>query len=150
MCAAVTLAVASGCVRRVPDEGPLNGTSKTLIVTGQYRRAALDRVDGISIENGKLVLKGSSAEVVVDLPPNADPDQKNRGWALVTEGELDTARMLTFTHETSLDDFTIQVPNSGGQIQYGSVGGRDGKDVLIFAYGSDSRCYWGWASVAKK
>ncbi|MGC4082526.1 MAG: hypothetical protein QM736_10555 [Vicinamibacterales bacterium] len=88
--------------------------------------------------------------MAVDLPPSADPAQQNRGWALVTEGEGDDARTLTFTHETTLDDFTLTVPNAEGQVAYGSLGGRDGKDVLLFAYGSGAKAYWGWASIGKK
>jgi hypothetical protein len=95
------------------------------------------------------VIHGDSASVTVDLPPSADPDQKNRGWALVTEGEDDDVRRLTFTHETSLDDFSIAVPASAGQMAYGTLGGRDGSDILLFAYGSGSKTYWGWARIAK-
>jgi hypothetical protein len=110
----------------------------------------MDAIEHISVENGKLVLHGPASQVAIDLPPNADPDQKNRGWALVTEGEDEPLRTLTFTHETSLDDFTIQVPNSAGQIAYGSLGGRNGNDVLLFGYGTAKKCYWGWVEIAKK
>ena len=55
---------------------------------------------------------------------------------------------LTFTQETSLDDFTISVPASEGQVSYGSLGGRDGNDVLLFAYGWASRSFWGWVTIS--
>ena len=140
----------TGCKRTLPEEGPLTATSEKVMASGAYHRAPLDSVERLSIEGGKLVLHGPSGEVAVDLPPNADPDQKNRGWALVTEGEGDGTRTLTFTQETSLEDFTITVPASEGQIAYGSLGGRDGNDTLVFAYGSASKTYWGWAVISRK
>jgi hypothetical protein len=149
LCAALTLVAAAGCRKPVPEQGPLTGTSKTLSVSGQYRRVALDSIERMSIEHGRLVLHAPSSELAVDLPANADPEQKNRGWALVTEGEDSPMRTLTFTHETSLDDFTIQVPDSAGQIAYGSLGGRNGNDVLLLAYGSNKNCYWGWVEIGR-
>jgi hypothetical protein len=149
LCAALMFAAGCGG-RHVPDEGPVTGRSKTLTVSGQYRRISLEAVERISVSDGKLIVHAPSSELAVDLPADADPDQKNRGWALVTEGEDEPLRTLTFTHETSLDDFTIQVPASEGQVAYGSLGGRDGKDVLLFAYGSGKKCYWGWVEIAKR
>jgi len=132
------------------DNGPFTGTSNTLAVSGEYKRSAIDAVERIAIEDGKLVLHSTANTEPHDLPPTADPAQQNKGWALVTEGEEAGARRLTFTHETSLDDFTILVPASDGQISYGSLGGRDGNDVLLFAYGSGSKTYWGWATIGKR
>ena len=105
----------------------------------------------MTIENGKLVLHGANGTATVDLPPNADPEQQNRGWALVTEGEStdEGTRTMTFTQEMSLEDFTITVPAADGQVAYGSLGGRDGKDVLLFAYGAGARAFWGWATITK-
>lgn len=148
--ALLVVATAAGCKKSLPESGQLTGTSNTLAVAGEYKRATVDSVERISIESGKLVVHGTSGTQALDLPPSADPDQQNKGWALVTEGEEDGARRLTFTHETSLDDFTIAVPASDGQIAYGSLGARDGSDVLLFAYGSASKTYWGWASIAKR
>ena len=142
--------LAVGCTQSLPENGPVAGTSNTLAVSGEYKRATVDTVVRITIESGKLVVHGTSGTQALDLPPSADPDQQNKGWALVTEGEDAGRRRLTFTHETSLDDFTIAVPASDGQIAYGSLGGRDGNDVLLFAYGSASKTYWGWASIAKR
>jgi hypothetical protein len=147
---AFTLIASVACSKALPDEVALEATSGTLTVTGEYRRAHLDSVERMTIDDGKLVLHGTSGTATVDLPPNADPDQKNRGWALVTEGQDDDARTLTFTHETSLDDFTLTLPASDGQIAYGSLGGRDGNDVLVFAYGTAAKTYWGWATIQKR
>ena len=151
--AMLTLSTAVGCMTSVsplPDSGPFSGSSNTLAVAGEYARATVDSVERINIENGKLVVHGTSGTESHDLPGSADAGQQNKGWALVTEGEADGARRLTFTHETSLDDFTITVPASDGQIAYGSLGGRDGNDVLLFAYGSASKTYWGWATITKR
>ena len=134
----------------LPDSGPFTGTSSTLTVSGEYKRSGIDAVERIAIEDGKFVLHSTANTEPHDLPPTADPAQQNKGWALVTEGEEDGSRRLTFTHETSLDDFTIVVPASDGQVSYGSLGGRDGNDVLLFAYGSGSKTYWGWATIGKR
>jgi hypothetical protein len=150
MAIAVLPLVLAGCRRPLPETGPISGTSKTLTVTGTYASIPIASVDRLTIDNGRLVVHAERGETAVDLPAVADPDQKGRGWALVTEGEDDVARTLTFTHESSLDDFTIQVPNTAGQIEYGSLGGRDGSDVLVFAYGSGSKSYWGWVTIRKK
>ena len=146
----VALTVTIACSRGLPDQGPLTATSDTVTATGEYRPLTIDAVEGMTIENGKLVVHGTSGSVSVDLPAAADPEQRNRGWALVTEGESDQARTLTFTQETSLEDFTIAVPRADGQVMYGSLGARDGGDVLVFAYGSASKAYWGYVTVQKK
>lgn len=144
---AAPLAVA--CSRALPDQGPLNGTSDKVTATGEYRPVAIDAVERMTIERGKLVLHGPSGTVSVDLPADADPEQRNRGWALVTEGESDRARTLTFTQEMSLEDFTIAVPPADGQVTYGSLGARDGGDVLLFAYGAAPKAYWGYVVIRK-
>lgn len=148
--AALALLAHVACSSTMPAAGPLPASSEKVSITGEYKPVAIDSVDSLTIENGKLVLHGAAKTVSVDLPQNADPGQKNRGWALVTEGEGDDTRTLTFTHEMSLEDFTITVPNAPGQVAYGSLGGRDGKDVLLFAYGGGDKAYWGWATIQKR
>jgi hypothetical protein len=149
LCTAFALLANTGCSKTLPEEGPLTATSQTVYVSGEYRRVALDTIERMTIEGDKLVLHGPSATLEVELPPAADPAQKNKGWALVTEGETEAGiRTLTFTQETSLDDFTISVPASEGPVSYGSLGGRDGNDVLLFAYGSASRSFWGWVTIS--
>jgi hypothetical protein len=142
---AITVAIAAaaivGCTRRVSGSGPLVGTSQTMVVRGTYSRVDLDRVDRLSIEGGKLVLHGSSSTVAIDLPPSADPDQPNRHWTLATEGENDQGRVLTFTHDMSLDDFTIQLPPTEAPIRFGALTGRDGNDVLVLAWGENAQSY---------
>jgi len=142
--------MAGACTKSLPDAGPLTATSEKVTAAGAYARVNIESVERITIDSGKLTLHGPSGTVAVDLPANADPGQQNKGWALVTEGEADGARSLTFTQETSLEDFTIAVPPAEGQVAYGSLGGRDGHDVLLFAYGSGSKAYWGWATISPR
>ena len=147
--AAFLLVAQAGCAEPLPDNGTFTVTSETATASGEYKQVDIDSVERISLEGGKLVLYGAGGSVTVDLPGNVDPQQKNKGWALVTEGEGDDSRTFTFTQETSLEDFSVTVPAAAGQVAYGSLGGRDGRDVVIFAYGSDHKADWGWTNVQK-
>jgi len=149
LCATLALLANVGCSKTLAENGTFTTSSATATATGEYNRVDIDSVERMSIEDGKLVLHGTAKSVTLELPANADPDQKNRGWALVTEGEGDGSRTLTFTQENSLEDFSITVPAAIGQVAYGSLGGRDGRDVVLFAYGSANKAYWGWASIHK-
>lgn len=142
--------ILAACAQAAADRAPLTGTSKTLTVRGEYNAVALDRIDGMSIRDGRLALRGSATTTLVDLPPSADPTQANRGWALVTETNVGDQRSLTFTHETTLDDFSLELPGSEAPLRYGSLGGRGGDDVLVFAWGTNSRSYWGYVTIARK
>ena len=113
----MTVSVAA-CSQASASGGPLTATSRTLSVNGEYQPVELDRVDRVSIDGSRLILHGEHGTAAVDLPANADPSQANRGWALVTEGEGDQTRTLTFTHEMSLDDFTLELPASPAPLKY--------------------------------
>ncbi len=145
------LVMFSGCSSASTAKGPtsIQGSSQTVTVTGEYQPIAIDQIDRLSVERGKLVLHGSSATVIVDLPPATDPAKANQQWALVTEGEENGKRTLTFTHEQSLDDFTISLPAGDAELRYGTLSGRAGDDVVVFAWGRDSRSYWGFVTVAR-
>lgn len=148
--ALMTSVLATACAQPpLPASGAINGTSEKLAATGEYKPLALDAVDRLTLENGKLVVHGPSSSVTLDVPAAATPEQKTPAWALVTEGESETSRSLTFTHEMSLDDFTIRVPPSAGQVAYGTLTGKNKHDVLVFAYGSGAKCYWGWVDIGK-
>ena len=147
---AILLAAAvAACSQVSANGGPIAGASRTLSVNGEFRPVALDRVERVSIEGNRLILHGERGTAAVDLPAGADASQPNRGWALVTEGEGDQTRTLTFTHEMSLDDFTLELPASPAPLKYGSFAGRDGHDVLVFAWGAESQSYWGWVTIRK-
>ena len=56
---------------------------------------------------------------------------------------------MTFTHETTLDDFTLDLPASDAPLRYGTLGGRSGDDVLVFAWGENSKSFWGWVTISR-
>jgi len=143
------LAIAA-CAPAAADRAPLTGQSATMTVRGEYATVALDQVDGMSLRDGRLALRGSSTTTLIDLPPAADATNAGRGWALVTETAAGERRVFTFTHETTLDEFTLELPASDAPLRYGSLGGRNGDDVLIFAWGQEARSYWGYVTIARK
>ena len=50
-----------------------------------------------------------------------------------------------------LADFvTLHVPLSEAPVQSGSLGGRDGHDVLVLAWGSAPNAYWGYVTLTRK
>ena len=57
---------------------------------------------------------------------------------------------MTFTHETTLDDFTLELPASDAPLRYGSLAGTNGDDVLVFAWGENSQSFWGWVTISRK
>jgi hypothetical protein len=130
-----------GCSPAAGASEPITGTSRTLVVRGSYQPILLDRVDRLTLEGGRLVIHGSLSTVTVDLPRAADATRLNRHWALITESNTERSRMLTFTHDESLDDFTIELPPSEAPIRYGGFSGPDGTDLLVIAWGEDSRSY---------
>ena len=140
----------AACARAAADRGPLTGSSKTLTVRGEYSAVALDGIAGIALQDGKLALRGAEKKIaLVELPPMADANNPGRGWSLVTEANANGHRTVTFTHETTLDDFTLDLPESDAPLRYGSLGGKSGDDVLVFAWGEDSKSFWGWVTIAR-
>jgi hypothetical protein len=146
---ASVVALASACAEAIADRAPVTGTSATMTVRGEIMLVEMDEVGGMAIRDGRLALRGSSGEVLVDLPAVADPGKPKRGWALVTETMSDEARTVTFTHETTLDDFTLDLPASDAHLYYGGLTGRNGEDVLVFAWGAGKRSYWGYVTIQK-
>jgi hypothetical protein len=146
----VHIVLLAACARAAADRGPLTGTSKTLTVRGEYAAVEIDQIDGMAIREGRLALRGSQGTVAVDLPPAADASKPGRGWSLVTEADSNGARTVTFTHETTLDDFTMDLPASDAPLRYGTLGGRNGDDVLVFAWGERSNSFWGWVTIVRK
>jgi hypothetical protein len=146
----VQMVILVACARAAADRGPLAGTSKTQTVRGEYNAVAIDQVDGMALREGKLALRGPQTTIAVDLPPSADATKPGRGWALVTETSTGGGRSVTFTHETTLDDFTLELPASDAPLRYGSLAGTGDEDVLVFAWGEDSQCFWGYVIIARK
>lgn len=132
------------------------GLSTTLSVAGRFEPVTLDSVDGVAIEGGRLILRGSSTSVGVDLPPSADTAKPVRNWALTTEGTGERGRTFTFINGESLQDFTVELPPGDAPLKFGVFSQRaiSGEpppgDVMVFAWGSASRSYWGYVTIAKK
>ena len=145
----VQIVVLVACARAAADRAPVVGISKTLTVRGEYNAVAIDQIDGMALRDGKLSLRGSQATIAVDLPPAADATKPGRGWALITETGTGGRRSVTFTHETTLDDFTLELPTSDAPLRYGSLAGKNGEDVLVFAWGENSRSFWGWVTITR-
>jgi hypothetical protein len=144
----VTAAIAvGGCVPATAQTVPLIGTSKTMTVKGQYQPLRIDEVDGVALKGAQLVVRGSFESVTIDLPTMADPTKATRHWALVTESSVGAARLLNFTHDESLDDFTLEVPASDGDIRYGVFVSRTGGEVMVLAWGSEAKCYWAYVTI---
>ena len=147
--AIVATCALAACSR--PPEGPVElvGTSKTFVVKGQYAPLALDQVDSLSVENGRLAVHGPSTMQSVDLPAGADPSNPDPHWSLTTETEGGGGkRSLTFTHNETIDDFSIEIP-AGADVHYGTLKGQSG-DVMLLAWGEKSRCYWGYLVIVPK
>ena len=139
----------AGCAPATAQTVPLMGSSKTMTVKGQYQPLRIDEVDGVTLKGAQLVVRGSFESVTVDLPGIADPTKPTRHWALVTESNTDDRRVLNFTHDESLEDFTLEVPASEGDIRYGVFESRTGGEIMVLAWGSEARCYWGYVTITR-
>ena len=139
-----------GCAPAAAQSRPIKRVSKTVSVEGQYSSLALDKVDSVAMENGQLVVRGSFESVAVALPAGADAAKPVRHWALVTEANVNDSRMLTFTHDQSLDDFTLELPPTEAEMHYGVFEGKDGAEVMVMTWGADAKCYWGYVTIVHK
>ena len=113
----------------------LTVTSKDYSVNGQYVFVPLDRVDGLRVERGRLVVKGFPADVVVDVPPSADLERITRHWALVTDAHVDRHRLVVFTEAESVKDVSIELPDGEAPLHFDVFATRDGGEILVFATG---------------
>jgi hypothetical protein len=147
-CGAAALLMTACTTAPQPNAGatPLKGQSQTMVVTGEYRPLPLDRVDRISLEKGKFVFHGSTT-ITVDPPASADTTKVDGHWVLVTEGKDAGTRTLTFTHNMALDDFTLELPASDAEFHYGVFASPASDGVMVFAWGSESKCYWGYVTL---
>jgi hypothetical protein len=149
----VAMLTCHACSPASSNRGPtrIEGSSQTLTVAGEYAPVAIERIERLSLAGRTLVLHGPSSERVVPLPADATEPKPGDQWVLVTEGKAaDGKRTMTFTHAQSLADFTINLPYSDAELRYGSLAGKTaGEDVLVFAWGKDSRCYWGYVTITR-
>lgn len=126
---------------------PLVSTSGTVRAAGLLQRLSLPEVSGVTLREGRLFVRGATEEVPIDLPSFIDTAQVIRHWALVTEADRGGKRLLSFTHDQSLDEFTLELPPTDADIKYGVFAHRDGGEVMVLAWGRESRCYWGYVRI---
>jgi hypothetical protein len=129
---------------------PLTVTSDTMAVKGEYAGVALEQVTGLAVDNGKLAIRGEASAVTADPPAGADISRPSRRWVLVTEADVDDKRVLVFTHEESLDDFTVELPAGEAPIRFGVFERSNGGEVLVLAWGSEGRSYWGHVAIERR
>lgn len=115
---------------------PLAVTSEDYTVRGEYATVKLERIDGLTTENGRVMLKGAPADLAIDLPAVADPARRSRHWALVTDAHVNGRRLATFTHSESVKDFSIELPDGDAPLHFAAFAARTGGgEVLVFATG---------------
>jgi hypothetical protein len=142
----------AGCSQasRLPEyPAAVTGSSRTHNVGGQYTPLAIDSVEGVSIREGKLVLRGTSGSATVEAPANADLTRPTRDWALTTEATAAGRRVVTFTHSQSVEDFTIELPEGDAELRYGVFSAPGGKEVMVFAWGADGQSFWGHVTIER-
>jgi hypothetical protein len=113
----------------------LTVTSTDYTVNGEYVSVPLDRVDGVRVEQGRLVVKGVPADVAVDVPPSADLERIDRHWALVTDAHVDGHRLVVFTEAESVKDVSIELPDGEAPLHFDVFATRDRGEILVFATG---------------
>lgn len=140
--------VLSACAQQVAAQAiPLASVSGSMPVKGQYQPLRIDEVGGVTLKDGKLVVRGSFENVTIDLPAFVDTTKVVRHWALVTESATETSKILNFTHDQSLDDFTIELPPTDAEIRYGVFANRTGGQVMVLTWGREAKCFWGYLLI---
>lgn len=154
VCAVATLT--SACTRPAaqqepaPASGTFAGESTSYEVRGSYEPIVIEQVDRLARENGDVVVRGPTTSVPVELPALVDRSQPNPAWRLVTETAQGNMRRVTFTHDTSLEEVSFALPASQAELHYGAFLSKEGGSVLVFAWGRDWHCYWGYAILTPK
>jgi hypothetical protein len=136
--AALATTLGGGAACQAPSAGPhrLKVTSTDYKVGGSYTLANIDRVDAVRVENGRLLLKGTPADLAVDFPAAADPQRPARHWALVTDAHLDGHRLITFTEAELVKDVSIELPDGDAAVHFDVFAARDEGEVIVFAVGN--------------
>lgn len=143
-------AALSNCTKAAAQAGPLASTAGTVVARGELTPLRLDQVAGVSLKEGRLMARGAFETVAIDLPGFVDTAQVIRHWALVTESSLNDKKVLNFTHDQSLDDFTIELPATDAEIRYGVFAHRDGGEVMVLTWGKDAVCYWAYLVIGPR
>lgn len=148
--AIIALALTAACTQPTlsgPGPYPISGTSNDVKVKGEYSSIALPQVDKVSIENAKFLVHGPSSSVTIEPPAGADTSRPTHTWALTTEAQTGRKRLVTFTHAMSIEDFTIELPEGEDEIHYGVFTSAQGGEVMVLAWGSNARSYWGYVTI---
>jgi hypothetical protein len=143
----------AGCGGRSAGPHALKATSKDYTVRGEYALVALDRVESLKVENGRLVLHGPPADLVLDMPSSADSGRPARHWALVTDSHLDDRHQFTFSESESVTDITIELPDGEAPLHFDVFAGRAGGEVMVFASGDRANgppSLWGFLSIERR
>jgi hypothetical protein len=143
-------AKASDAVASAPGQVQLVGQSDKYVVTGMYQPIVLDSVEHLSRNEDRVRVDGPHGSVAVSLPAEADTSQPNPRWRQISETDNDEGRLITFTHQSTLDQFAIQLPASDAELHSGAFLDRKGGDVMVFAWGENGHCYWGYVIVKPK
>ena len=147
---AAALLALTACSHAAQGPTPITGTSDKFVVQGQFAPIELEQVESLNIEHAKLVVHGQTGSVTLDLPASADATKPDPHWALTTENNIGGQHGLVFTQDQSLDDFSIELPPTDSEMHYGVLSGPDGQDVMLLAWGEQSRCYWGYVTITPK
>lgn len=140
--------VLSSCAPASAQATRLTSLGGSVAVSGQYEPLRIDEVGAVSLKGGHLLVRGSFETVTIDLPPFVDTARVVRHWALTTESNSDDGKkVLTFTHDESLEDFTIALPATDAEVRYGVFTNKDGGDVMVLTWGRDATCFWGYLTI---
>jgi hypothetical protein len=139
--AAIAIAVAAstaGCDRPAEPSGAgsLKATSADYVVRGEYQFVNRDRIEALTIENGRAIVNGPPGDLVVDLPPSVDLARRVRHWALVTDAHVDGHRIITFTESEAVKDFSLELPDGDAPVHFAAFASpTEGDEVVVFATG---------------
>jgi len=133
-CVVLTVTVA-GCTGPAAGRHTLKATSQDYVVHGEYAFVTLDRVESLKVDEGRLILHGPPADIVLDLPPSADTRRPAHHWALVTDSHLDDRHQFTFSESESVTDISIELPDGQAPLLFDVFAGRAGGEVMLFASG---------------
>ena len=146
----VQIVMLAACARAAADRAPLTGSSKTLTVRGEYNAVAIDQIDGMAIRDGRLALRGPQTTVAVDLPPSADADEAGSRLGAGHRGcrhRRPNRHLHPRNHARRLHAGSARERRAA---PLRTLGGRNGDDVLVFAWGENSKSFWGWVTISTK
>jgi hypothetical protein len=144
------VAALAACSNGPQGSTDFTGSAAKYTVTGHFEPIEMNRVDSVAVEDGKFVVHGVGI-AKKDPPADADPAKPSGHWSLTTETAKGKNRLITFTHNETLDEFQIELPAGDAEVHYGTLKNKAGNaDVMLMAWGADNRCYWGYVTITAK